>query len=176
MSTSQPEVLNAIASTGGTARTLARAIEAGDAAVRAEMRPHIDTIAIADAAGRDGAREMMHELRYGRQTAVAPVEPPIVNRPGARGRRRSGSTSAPATSRSTGYINVDMRELPGIDVVATGRRPAVRTGHGRRDLQQPHRSSTSPRSNCAGSCCRTGSALLQAGWHTSARSSPTSTR
>ena len=119
MSTSQPEVLNAIASTGGTARTLARAIEAGDAAVRAEMRPHIDAIALVMRRIETVRMEMMHEARYGSHAANgAKVEPRIVNPAKvAAGPLRLNLGAGHLTPPE--YINVDMRELPGIDVVAT---------------------------------------------------------
>ncbi len=114
----QPELLNAIASSGGTARTLVRAIESGDAAVRAEMRPHIEAIAYILRRVETLRMEMMHELRYGQATATAEaVEPRIVNPTKIKaGDIRLNIGAGHITPDD--YVNVDMRELPGIDVVA----------------------------------------------------------
>ncbi|MCU1500245.1 MAG: hypothetical protein JWM47_4198 [Acidimicrobiales bacterium] len=114
----QPQVLNAVASTGGTARTLARAIETGDAAIRAEMRPHIDAIAHVMRRVETIRMEMMHEARYGQRSATAEsIEARVINADKiVAGEIRLNIGAGHITPPE--YINVDMRELPGIDVVA----------------------------------------------------------
>ncbi|MGZ4737615.1 MAG: class I SAM-dependent methyltransferase [Ilumatobacteraceae bacterium] len=123
-----PIVLNAIASTNGTARILTRetrqrldeltkATWEGDDAVRAEFRPHIETLAWLTQRVETIRAEMMHELRYGQSHDTASIETKIV----------SDAHLTDADIRLNlgaghiaidGFVNVDMRELPGIDVVA----------------------------------------------------------
>ncbi len=159
-----PTVLNAIASSNGTARLLARDVgdlrreladvstavadalrleqqlddarrglastaerledawagfQLGDDDVRAEMRPHIDTLGWLLNRVETIRAEMMHELRYGSSSGDGEgrIEAKVVN-PSALGagppRLNLGAGHLPID----GYVNVDMRELPGIDVVA----------------------------------------------------------
>ncbi len=117
---SQPSVLNAISSTNGTARLLAREIAAGDEAIRAELQTHVGTISWLLQRVETVRLEMMHELRYGaaRGSEQASVEPRIINNdalaaPEVRLNLGAGHIVMP------GFVNVDVRELPGIDLVAT---------------------------------------------------------
>ena len=162
----QPAVLNAIASTNGTARLLRRELDATNAELEnlrasladerdevqatflqersaatkqldevrgaiddarsqaqrmtEEMRPHIGTLAWLVERVETVRAEMLHELRYGRPAVdEASVEVEVVNadalNPSADGLRLNlGCGHLPLD----GYVNVDMRELPGVDVVA----------------------------------------------------------
>lgn len=153
-----PAVLNAIASTNGTARLLRREtdelatrLSSTDDRLSAVLGCLSDDIAKlfehvrddlwplqAKAAGLDGLydtsewlvkrietvrAELMHELRYStgaigeqRQRAVEArvVNPAALPADGAAPRLNIGCGHLPVE----GYINVDMRELPGVDVVA----------------------------------------------------------
>lgn len=130
----QPAVFNAIASTNGTTRRLMRETaafrvqmaeldEGGpnivEQAVDAQLRPHIDTIAWLLTRVETLRAEMMHELRYGTPAGGAPgrIESRIVNEAAVavaelRLNIGAGHIALP------GFVNVDLRELPGIDVVA----------------------------------------------------------
>ncbi len=144
-----PAVLNAIASTNGTTRLLARetdglrasitdmahrldeadetvahrldevakAMWTGDEIVRDELRPHIETLAWLLERVETVRSEMMHELRYGQTRESAAVEPKILNAAhlGDADIRLNLGAGHIAID---GFVNVDMRELPGIDVVA----------------------------------------------------------
>lgn len=152
-----PAVLNAIASTNGTARLLRRETdELSDRLSRDEGRVEeaLDRLAAdigtlfghvrdelwplqAKSAGLDGLyatsewlvkrietvrAEVMHELRYGAANtgdAVPSIAPRVVN-PAV----LSDADDAPRLNLGCGhlpldgYVNVDIRELPGVDVVA----------------------------------------------------------
>ena len=117
----QPAVLNAIASTNGTARILVRQFQEGDERVLAQMRPHIDTIGWLLQRVEMIRAEMMHELRYGAGPAThepaEQAEPRIVNPQKLEAADLRLNLGAGHLAMAD-YINVDMRELPGIDVVA----------------------------------------------------------
>ena len=149
-----PTILNAIASTSGTARILARQagvleeridaigttsteaavasleatvslrhdllglVQQGDEQVREEMRSHVATIAWLLQRVEVVRAEMMHELRYGADSSAEKVQARVINAgsldpENARVNLGAGHIPIP------GYINVDARELPGIDVVAS---------------------------------------------------------
>lgn len=142
-----PSVLNSIASTNGVARLLRRetagrldALESrtaamadqlaalewlpsGLATLRSDFEPHIGTIAWLNTRVETIRAEMLHELRYGRESPgaspAAETEIKVV-REGSldpdRGpiRLNLGCGHIPMAD----YVNVDMRELPGVDVVA----------------------------------------------------------
>lgn len=82
-----------------------------------DFRPHIGTIAFLLQRVETVRAEVMHELRYGPEPAGGAPEPRVLN-PAALAdgdlRVNLGAGHLPMT----GYVNVDMRELPGIDVVA----------------------------------------------------------
>ena len=89
----------------------------GDDAVRDELRPHIDTIAWLLGRVETVRAEVMHELRYG--AATAKESPPVTDRQPVRRRgRRPARQHRRRPLPMDGFVNVDMRELPGIDVVA----------------------------------------------------------
>lgn len=119
----QPEVLNAIASTNGTTRLLARRlnekIEGGNDVIRHEMMPHIGTIAWLLQRVETVRAEMMHEFRYGPVNLGhdAAIETKIVN-PAALESPDLRINFGAGHITLDGFINVDLRELPGIDVVA----------------------------------------------------------
>jgi hypothetical protein len=141
----QPAVLNAISSMSGASRIAMREIgevrtqvEAarqqfaessqaldeirstvylGDDNVRDEMRPHIDTIGWLLQRVETIRAEIMFEMRYGRQPESAEsVETRIVNPQAIEARPLKLNVGA-GHLPIEGYVNVDMRELPGIDVV-----------------------------------------------------------
>jgi predicted SAM-dependent methyltransferase len=158
--THQPAILNAISSSNGTARVLARRVDdliettaAADELVQALRRDHGDVLAATDsrlssvedhlravwdrfATANDELQpqlatiafllrrvetvraEMLNELRYGGPAEdVVDVEPKIVNHAAIEAadlRLNLGAGHIPLE----GFVNVDMRELPGIDVVA----------------------------------------------------------
>jgi predicted SAM-dependent methyltransferase len=137
----QPTVLNAISTANGASRLLrrelveahrqiaeladlCRAIGASASEIAPEilavMRPHIDTIGWLLRRVETLRAEMLYEMRYGRgqssvssagnadtdQTMLSSAEGPI--------RLNLGCGHLPID----GYVNVDMRPLPGVDVVA----------------------------------------------------------
>jgi hypothetical protein len=141
---SMPAVLNAISSMNGATRLVKRELDTvrelaegsnqkhasdiddlqhqvrdGDHAVLSEMRPHIDMLAWLIQRVETVRLEMLNELRYGqRQNTSTTFEPRIVNAEALCAtplRLNIGAGHIPLD----GYVNVDMRELPGIDVVAT---------------------------------------------------------
>ena len=95
---------------------LGRVSEAGQQ-VRSDFEPHIDTLAWLLGRVETVRAEMLHELRYGRDRDSATVEQHIV-RPEALEvadvRLNLGCGHLPIS----GFVNVDMRPLPGVDVVA----------------------------------------------------------
>jgi hypothetical protein len=159
----QPAVLNAIASSNGTARLLRREQAELDDLVRRELaeirdlmgrehtevhdlvrfvservdalesqlvevsragqevrkdfEPHVDTLAWLLGRVETVRAEMLHELRYGRDRGAGSIEQRIL-RPGALEvddvRLNLGCGHLPME----GFVNVDMRPLPGVDVVA----------------------------------------------------------
>jgi hypothetical protein len=145
--THQPAILNAVASTNGTTRLLARETAAlttlveqtetqlqkvettqrkletdlsvGDESVRQEMRPHIGTIAYLLQRVETIRAEMMHEFRYGaaKSGEGEEIETKIVNAEKLHTAELRINFGAGHIALD-GFVNVDMRELPGIDVVA----------------------------------------------------------
>lgn len=96
------------------------ALHAGDEAVRQEIRPHIQTLAWLLQRVETVRAEMMHELRYGAaksDDATATIETKIVN-PAALDVSELRVNLGAGHIAIEGFVNVDMRELPGIDVVA----------------------------------------------------------
>jgi hypothetical protein len=143
-----PAVLNAISSMSGAARLVKREhdqlrgelevlqshvpvvderlddvsarVDAGDLRVLGEMRPHVETLEWLMQRVETVRFEMLNELRYGRSEGARPssIEARIVNPAAMDGdvlRLNIGAGHIPME----GFVNVDMRELPGIDVVAT---------------------------------------------------------
>ena len=111
---SQPMVLNAIASTNGVARKLARDMQAS-------MAPHERAIAYLLQRVEMVRAEMLYELRYGQAAGSAAnpsafeskvINPAALEQPDVR--LNLGSGHVPLE----GFVNVDMRELPGVDVIA----------------------------------------------------------
>ncbi len=139
-----PGVLNAIASTNGTARILRRelanversvaalqedvprlraAIAEGDSNVLAEMSTHIDTIGWLLRRLEVVRAEVMNEVRYGsggskhsgERAEPTIVDPRVLDAPEGTLKVNLGAGHLPLD----GYVNVDMRPLPEIDVVAS---------------------------------------------------------
>lgn len=140
MEAHQPTILNAIASTNGTTRLLAREtslvaaaseqtarrltkvetdLYVGDESVRQEMRPHIGTIGYLLQRVETIRAEMMHEFRYGaaKSGEGEEVETKIVSPEKLQTAELRINFGAGHIALE-GFVNVDMRELPGIDVVA----------------------------------------------------------
>lgn len=104
----------------GGVRTL---VAEGDANVLKEMTPHIDTIAWLLRRIEMVRAEMMNEIRYGRggggpsdatRPAAQIVNPAALEPADGVIRVNLGAGHLPID----GYVNVDMREIPGIDVIA----------------------------------------------------------
>ena len=132
----QPTVLNAISTANGAARLVRRELgqqiselsdlclavgaSAGEIApaVLSEMRPHIETIGWLLRRVETVRAETLFELRYGRDESLADVEEtveqPALSRSDGPIRLNLGCGHIPIE----GYVNVDMRPLPGVDVVA----------------------------------------------------------
>jgi hypothetical protein len=152
----QPAVLNAIASTNGTARIVRR--ELGDvraetaaladriervepvemqvevmrsrvdgmsslpadlALLRSDIEPHLDTLKWLTERVETIRAEMLYELRYGRDPLSTAIESKVI-RPGA-----IDTANGPLRLNLgcghialDGFVNVDMREIPGVDVVS----------------------------------------------------------
>jgi hypothetical protein len=138
LETYQPAVFNAISSTNGITRTLMRETAAFrrqlaeldehggniiDESVDRALRPHIDTIAWLLTRVETVRAEMMHELRYGSGGSgvpggeAAPVEPRVITAGCLDGDEVRLNLGAGHIALP-GFVNVDLRELPGIDVVA----------------------------------------------------------
>jgi hypothetical protein len=99
-------------------RDISRVQQMGDEAVRDDFRPHIDTIGFLLRRVETIRAEMMHELRYGAGPAgAAAVEPKIIN-PAALEAKDLRVNIGAGHIAIEGFVNVDMRDLPGIDVVA----------------------------------------------------------
>jgi hypothetical protein len=138
----QPSVLNAISTANGASRLVRRELgqqiaelsrqiaEVGDMcravgasageiapSILAEMRPHIETIGWLLRRVETVRIETLHELRYGREpsmTITEAVDQPTITAEGGPIRLNLGCGHIPID----GYTNVDMRPLPGVDVVA----------------------------------------------------------
>ena len=104
---------------------LDRVVASGDERILSQVRPHIETLTWLVGRVELVRAEMMNELRYGsdsgRGVAASEAEPAarVVNAAAlspADGRQRVnlGSGHLPIA----GFVNVDVRELPGVDVVA----------------------------------------------------------
>lgn len=128
-----PTLLNAISSANGTTRLLMR--EVGEAqslfaaqaekvdsvtgrieGLRSELLPHIDTIGFLLRRVETVRAEMLHELRYGRDEK-AEVETRVLNDAILKQGELRLNVGAGHVAMDN-YVNVDLRELPGIDVVA----------------------------------------------------------
>ena len=88
-------------------------------ALRGEIQPHIETLGWLMRRVETVRFEMLNELRYGKRLdGDTALEPKIVNLEALERsplRINVGAGHIPLD----GYVNIDMRELPGIDVVAT---------------------------------------------------------
>ena len=159
-----PAVLNAISSMSGAARMVKRELDSfrvefdetvqqlrtdiedhrapgsgqGDLEVLGEIRPHIETLGWLMQRVETVRFEMLNELRYGqRPDGRTVLEPRVVN-PEALERSPLRLNIGAGHIPFDDYVNVDMRELPGIDVVATVDDLPFEPSTRRRDLQQPH--------------------------------------
>jgi hypothetical protein len=100
--------------------SLAERLDAATEQVRSEMRPHIGTIAWLLERVETVRAEAMHEIRYGRAPDRVANEPTEIVNPDALApadgavRFNIGCGHLPIP----GFVNVDMRKLPGVDVVA----------------------------------------------------------
>lgn len=95
-----------------------KAVEQGDLDVLGQIRPHIETLDWLMKRVETIRFELLNELRYGRHdTAPEAVEPRILN-PEALERSPLKVNIGAGHIPFEGYVNVDMRDLPGIDVIA----------------------------------------------------------
>ena len=85
-------------------------------AILADMRPHIETIGWLIRRVETVRAETLYEMRYGRDNAYAeaapPQQPPLLRADGEI-KLNLGCGHLPIE----GYVNVDMRPLPGVDMV-----------------------------------------------------------
>jgi hypothetical protein len=93
-------------------------VDAAATQVRSDLAPHIETLGWLLRRVETVRAEMMHELRYGRGT-TEPLEVEIVNPEALRPsdgaiRLNLGCGHLPIE----GYANVDMRRMPGVDIIA----------------------------------------------------------
>jgi predicted SAM-dependent methyltransferase len=106
--TNLPELLNTIASANGERRLLRRTMNES----QAELWTRIEMI----------RRELMFELRYGndRQSPM-PIEPKVVDEEKFAEARDHGLRVNLGCGHLAldGYLNVDVRDLPGVDVIAS---------------------------------------------------------
>ena len=122
---SQPLVLNAISSTNGVARLSAREMQSTrddlTGFVEASLAPHVSSIAYLLQRVEMVRAEVLYELRYGQAagTEASPIafeskviNPAALEQPDVRLNLGCGHVPLP------GFVNVDMRELPGVDVIA----------------------------------------------------------
>jgi predicted SAM-dependent methyltransferase len=131
----QPTVLNAISTANGASRLLRRDLVETEArlmahvgelreqmarlgpTIFADMSPHIDTVGWLLRRVETLRAEMLYELRYGRDITSADSEAsvqPHLSRADGEIRLNIGCGHIPIE----GYVNVDMRPLPGVDMVA----------------------------------------------------------
>jgi hypothetical protein len=89
----------------------------GDDAIRSEIRPHIDTIGWLLRRVETVRAEMLHELRYGAKPSERVTDAKVVNPAAVVGDTLRLNIGAGHIALE-GFVNVDIRELPGIDVVA----------------------------------------------------------
>jgi SAM-dependent methyltransferase len=98
---------------------LHEAVRAGDLDVLGQVRPHAETLGWLMRRVEVVRFEMLNEIRYGtRDENATAIEAKVVNKEALESsplRINIGAGHIPLD----GYVNVDMRELPGIDVVAT---------------------------------------------------------
>jgi hypothetical protein len=98
---------------------IAGAARQGDEDVRDELRTHVATISWLLKRVELVRAELMNEIRYGHdrheQIVAHVVNPAALEPSDGELRVNLGAGHLPVE----GYVNVDMRELPGIDVVAT---------------------------------------------------------
>ena len=92
-------------------------MQLGDEAVREDMRPHIRTLGWLLQRVETVRAEMMHELRYGQSHESSAIEQKIIN-PEYLDDADIRLNLGAGHIAMEGFVNVDMRELPGIDVVA----------------------------------------------------------
>ena len=92
-------------------------MQLGDEAVREDMRPHIRTLGWLLQRVETVRAEMMHELRYGQSHESSAIEQKIIN-PEHLDDADIRLNLGAGHIAMEGFVNVDMRELPGIDVVA----------------------------------------------------------
>jgi len=90
----------------------------GDDSVREDFRPHIETIGWLLQRVETIRAEMMHELRYGAKPDADSVVGKIVN-PSSLDTANIRLNIGAGHISLDGFVNVDIRELPGIDVVAS---------------------------------------------------------
>ena len=124
-----PTILNSISSTNGTARLLMREVGelqarfASDSVgprierLRSELLPHIETIGFLLRRVETVRAEMLHELRYGPANKEI-IETKVVNEAALQQSDLRLNIGAGHIAVE-GYVNVDIRELPGIDLVAS---------------------------------------------------------
>jgi predicted SAM-dependent methyltransferase len=131
----QPSVLNAISTANGASRLVRRELgqqiaevadlcravgaSAGEIApsILAEMRPHIETIGWLLRRVETVRIETLHEMRYGREPSTSiehDIDQPTITADNGPIRLNLGCGHIPVE----GFTNVDMRPLPGVDVVA----------------------------------------------------------
>lgn len=98
--------------------TLRDELAQGDLRVLGEIRPHIETLAWLMNRVEFLRFEVLNELRYGqRQSATSESEAQVINKEALDASPLKVNLGAGHVPMD-GYVNVDMRELPGIDVVA----------------------------------------------------------
>jgi hypothetical protein len=95
-----------------TAESIAPRIEV----LRSELLPHIETIRFLLARIETVRAEMLHELRYGPDTKET-VETKVVNEAALKQSELRLNIGAGHIAIED-YVNIDIRELPGIDLVA----------------------------------------------------------
>ena len=135
------------------ARNLTGVADAGQQ-VREDFAPHIDTLAWLLGRVETIRAEMLHELRYGRDHGSSTIESIIVRPEALAGddvRLNLGCGHLPLD----GYVNVDMRQLPGVDIVAPVDDLPVEPSRSARSSAHTC-SSTSQKSSSTGNCCHTG--------------------
>jgi hypothetical protein len=161
----------AIADVYNHIRRIQQETATGDANVLAEVRPHLDTLSWLVGRVEVVRAEVMNELRYGGGAdAGADAGRGRGARPGDVGSQPPKVVNAAAMSPADGdlrvnlgaghipldgFVNVDIREIPGIDVVASVDDCRSRTAPSPRSSART-RSSTSRKRSCGDACCRTG--------------------